>query len=240
MNYHDYEHDFMVPYSKCDYNGNIRLSEILGEAQNISMEHCETLGLNTEFYDKVNRAFLMAKISGKIHRYPVAGEVIRVYTKPFEPFGPQYPRVTRFYDKEGNLLIECDARWILIDTKTFKISRDPADKEFFPFDKGEKPVTFKQTPIEPLHKAEEVEIRYSMVDINDHLNNAVYADVMCDCIEKQLYSGKEIEEFQIYYHNEAPSGSKLIVNVGNKDNDYYFKGNLKDDVCCFEANVALK
>ena len=47
---------------------------------------------------------------------------------------------------------------------------------------------------------------YSRCDMNGHLNNTRYADIVCDAVPWQVWDSAQISDFIISYHREVPRG----------------------------------
>ena len=89
----------------CDMFYNMPLSYMLKEAQQISGEHCETLGIGNDYMKGIGKAFLLAKLKVDIARQPKGGEEITIKTVPYLPRMFAYPRFTYFMDQQGNTLV---------------------------------------------------------------------------------------------------------------------------------------
>ena len=47
-----------IEYSYCDWSNAMKLSYLLGEAQEVSMEHCDALGIGGDYFMSIHKAFL--------------------------------------------------------------------------------------------------------------------------------------------------------------------------------------
>ncbi len=200
-----YAKDYLVPYSYCDLKGRMTLCAILKEAQQISMEHCDHLGMGSNFMQKVNRAFLLAKIAVHVNRIPMGGEQLTLVTIPYIPVRAQYRRDTQILDQNGNLLVDVHSIWVLVDLSNRKIMAHPPEDmpvvaHFYNLQKVDD-IRFPKNA--QLEKKETVKVRFCHLDNNNHVNNAVYADMVLNALEDQLMAGKQLKKFSIIYHNEA-------------------------------------
>ena len=199
-----YAKDYLVPYSYCDLKGRMTLCAILKEAQQISMEHCDHLGMGSSFMQKVNRAFLLAKIAVSVNRMPQGGERVTLITVPYMPVRAQYKRDTQVLDQNGNILVAINSIWILVDLSTRKImAHKPEDMPIEQFYNIQKVDDIRFPKNAQLEKQETVKVRFCHLDNNNHVNNAVYADMVLNALEDQLMEDKHLKKFSIIYHNEA-------------------------------------
>lgn len=208
-----YGKDYLVPYSYCDITGRLTLCALLKEAQQISMEHCDQLGMGSSFMQKVNRAFLLAKIEVNINRMPRGGEQVSMVTIPYMPVRAQYKRDTQILDCNGILLVEVKSIWVLVDLSNRKIIAHPPEDMPFHFYSIQKVDDIRFPKNAQLEKQETVQVRFCHLDNNCHVNNAVYADMVLNALEDELMAGKQVKKFSIIYHNEAVYQDKIDLMV---------------------------
>ena len=228
-----------VEYSYCDWTNAMKLSYLLGEAQEVSMEHCDALGIGGDYFMRFHKAFLLAKLRGRIVRMPRGGEEVVITTRPNMPVRSQYRRITRFEDLQGNLLAELDSRWILVDMDTKRIVRRLPEGIQTPFAELAQLEDFRPALPEKMEPVEQVRVRYHMVDINRHLNNAVYGDLISNLLENRLFQGDTIRELSLFYHREAKPGDQLLLSIAQEGDVVHIRGEV-DGSRCFEASVTLE
>lgn len=235
-----FEKETRVQYSYCDSFNRMTLSYLLKEAQEISMQHCDQLGLSNAFLASLGKVFLLAKLHVTVHDMPKGGQIVRIATIPYLPVRLQYPRFTRVYDREGTLLVEVDSRWMLVDIESRRIVRRPPEDLPLPFPEIEGLGDFKFPKLsdEAFLPAGQVRVRYSMADTNRHLNNAVYADLACNQAEEELMAGKPVKSLSLFYHHEARFGEEMKLSSYREGDTFYLRGRLPEWLC-FEAVLAL-
>ncbi len=52
---------------------------------------------------------------------------------------------------------------------------------------------------------------YSRCDMNGHLNNTRYADIVCDAVPWEVWDTAQISDFIINYHREVPRGENFTL-----------------------------
>lgn len=233
-----------VAYYECDINSKMSLSSILKRIQQISMEHCDLLGLGGELFKNLNMAFMLAKLTLEIKRYPVPNEKILLVTTPADkPIRAQYKRTTVIMNEETEeILALVDARWVLCNLETGHIEREKPEELAFPKQNSE---SFELDMKMPKKEHTKVvtsckhTVRYSNMDTNRHLNNTVYAEIICNALPYEDMDKKEIKKLMISYKNQGLFGDEILVNVNSKedfDNTYFIKGDIQDKTC-FESYV---
>ena len=81
---------------------------------------------------------------------------------------------------------------------------------------------------------------YSLCDMNGHLNNTRYADIIFNLLPLEVIRTQTVEDFLIYYHKEIPLGQSFrVCRAQMEENKWFFSG-WHEDTCCFEANITMR
>lgn len=239
MENHSFTKRIRVEYCRCDLYNRMTPTYLLQEAQQISMEHCDALGLGNDYLRKIGKVFLLAKVYIKVSRMPMGGEQLVLKTIPYLPVKAQCQRLTQFFSEEGELLAQVDSRWIFVDVQTFRIFRKLPEEFAQYFSLPEEQPDIRVPKSEDMAFCRRQKVLYSQIDTNLHMNNSRYADLICDCLAEDLTSGKEFCEIMIHYHNQAKLNEEIIVYQKEANDGICFKGMIDDQVC-FESWVKLK
>lgn len=234
-----YQMNHGVEYAYCDRRGETRLSYLLAMAQQISMEHCDSVGAGGQYFYDRGMAFLLAKLRLEIPRSPQGGETLTLLTKPNLPLRAQYRRLTDYYDGQDTLCCHMDSRWVLVDIASRRMLRRMPEGLELPFLDAEEMEDFRPSLPKDLTLREEVTVRCSMLDINNHMNNTVYGDIITNLLEHRLMAGERIRTIEIYYHREALYGDKLSLWCGEDGNRFFVRANI-GEASCFEASGELE
>lgn len=232
-------------YYDCDANNLLKISAAMRYMQQTSSEHLETLDLSPVKLYNEHMVFLLTKMCIKVHRMPSVAEPLIVGTAATGIIGPRFVREFVIDSPTGERLLSSLSLWILVDPETRRILR-PAS---FPY-----PIPLQSTVINGaiddvsfpklLETGERpktgVEIRYSHLDTNSHVNNSVYADFVCDALPYDVFMGSELDTLVIGYQNEAKHGDFVEMTTSTlSDKEYYISGKCRD-TACFEALAILK
>ena len=80
---------------------------------------------------------------------------------------------------------------------------------------------------------------YSRCDRNGHMNNTVYADLICDALPLEVWRTHTVTDVILYYHKEVPMGeSTRLYRAAVGENRWYMAG-WQGDTCNFEAEITL-
>ena len=235
-----FEDHFTVLNSESDPWLRMTPGSILRRVQDISIAQCEAKGLNDEMYQKTGTTFLLAKLSLLVFRAPCAGEAIRLETRAYGMRRALYHRVTSLHGPGGEKLCEADSRWVLVNTNTRRIMRQPPEEFAHIYTDApgaeEHDLNFpKAGHLEPLAN---LTAAYTQCDSNGHLNNTKYADLVCNQLPLELLREGLPRRMLLGYHNEIPLGGCFLLSGSTTEPDsFLFSAEGENGVRHFECFV---
>lgn len=234
-----YTVSFTVPYPECDVNNRMRISNVMRHVQQMGGAHLDSLGLTYHRMAADGVVLLLAKEGMTINRLPVGGERIRIVTTPRKPKGATLLRDCTFYAEDGSVLLFVETTWVAADTVTHRIVR-PGDLSYdiIPsLEEKDYTVTGLRVRLpETAQVVGERVVRFSDIDCNRHLNNAVYGDIVYDFLPVEVVEKKEPKTFFMHFQHEAGLGECLTVRVGQTaECGYVVTGTKAGGDSCFTA-----
>lgn len=235
--------DLRVTDPECDYHNRMKLSDILRHMQEISGEHLYELGLPYERLYGMGQVFLLSKIWLDVKRRPASGETLRWVTEPYAPVGAQFVRCNDVVDADGEIILHSDTLWMLVDPRTRSILRPNSFGAPLPLKK-----TFDRAGLqrfrvarpEGLEPAGTRTVYYSDLDVNRHMNNAIYADVVCDFLPDDVLEKSEPAGLFLHFQSEAVLHAPLSVSYTRTgDGDWFLAADLPEGKC-FEALLKME
>lgn len=233
------EKQIRIGYTQGDMHGNLTMGNALRIVQQITMEHCDELGYGSKELLAMNRAFVLARLQIDVQRLPVQGEWVKVVTMAYGPKRLVYQRVTEIRTPEDEVLLSVDSRWTLLDTTTWRITRDTVEglvEKMLPVQDCDE---IRMPKVEFAQEKPPVNVRYSMLDINGHVNNAVYADWTADALAEELISGKKFKRLLLHYNREARIGAEVKMQYACEGGVHYLRGEHEGGQC-FAAAAELE
>ncbi|MCL2068489.1 MAG: thioesterase [Oscillospiraceae bacterium] len=233
-------------YHDCDVQNRLKISAAMRYMQQVSSEQMEVWGIPAEKLLRENMVFVLSRSCIKINRMPDVSERLLLGTAPTAVKGARFVREFAIDSERGERLISAVTLWILIDPESRRILR-PAS---FPYEMRlassfvgghVEDVAMPKLPVpEGQRELREVDIRYSHLDCNHHVNNSVYADFICDMLPYEELIDRGIDTLAISFQNEVRMGGKLLIERSAiSAGEYYLNGKC-GDTACFEALVKLK
>ena len=225
-----------------DHHGNAKPGALLRYGQQIATMHAEAAGLNDELYAATHTAYVLAKLALHIDRTPRVDETLTVITRPERCKRAVNKRITFFYDEAGQQVAVLDSRWVLIDTDKRLILRKHPEAfndcwaEDVPF---ELPMKMVKAAPEDCAPAGEYTATYSRCDMNGHMNNTRYVDILCDALPWNVWDEGEVRDLKVYYHREVPRGASFaLLQAQTGEKQYYFCGQ-REEKAAFEASITF-
>ncbi len=232
-----YDYKFKVGTFDVGLGSKIRLSSILKYQMEAGERHLtDYFGLDYNTLKSQNNVFVIVNLIVKVYRSPVSGENITLTTWSKEVKGLKFFRAYKWFDENGELLIESISCCVLVDAKEHKLLKP--DVLGFDFPTGDREISIQNPKklrlSKELTEAGKREIYFSMLDSNEHLNNAFYADFAVDFIEKEL--AENIKEFSIDFVKEAKCGEEIIIETAEENGTSFIHGKVGDNTC-FRAEI---
>ena len=223
-----YTQNYKIYQNDVDFRQMATLGTLLRYSQQIATEDAERCGITSELYASTHTAYVLAKLALHITR-----TLHRAVNRRF----------TTFCDAQGREEVCVDSRWVLIDTDKRMILRK--HPEGFPttgwVDKLDRELPIKLTKVKR-EDCEELGTHravYSRCDRNGHMNNTVYADLICDALPLEVWRTHTVTDVILYYHKEVPMGeSTRLYRAAVGENRWYMAG-WQGDTCNFEAEITL-
>ena len=136
------------------------------------------------------------------------------------------------------LICEANSVWALLDTREKRLVRSNEITLNYSIDKPidlENPVKFRIPQELPLSLVGEYTIRYYDTDVNWHMNNTNYPNMLLNALPNP--ENKLIKSFAISYLNEAKVGDYLKLYLGKTDGKYYMRSIHEDGRINVEAEI---
>ena len=230
-----------VPFYDCDMRGRLKVSPALRYIQQAATDQLDGMGLTHPALKSEGVVFVLAALALVVRRMPRAGETLLISTCPVATAGAQMLRETAVEEAEsGEALLECQTAWAIIDPESGRLLRPSAFRHELPRLEGWSP-TVNPAKIripDGVDPAGERAVRFSDLDLNDHMNNTVYADILTDCFPEQMRE-REIGTLLLRYRSQARLGEVMALSTGRKDGVFWASAAIEGRRC-FEGSVTFR
>ena len=209
------QRDYRLRWMDFDRYGRLQPAAVLDLFQDMAVLHAEELGIGRDAMLERNVVWVVVRTKMEIVRQPSHFQVVTVRTWPHSLSKFSFIRDFALCDEDGELLAKASQEWVLMDVTTRKFASakdsytgptDFCEERMFPkkarkapsFDEGNRPVV-------------QVVPGYTDIDVNGHVNNAMYADYIVNA-----YSPGEddcIKTLQIDYRYEVLPNEPLALHT---------------------------
>ena len=237
-----YEETILLRSCNCDLTGHWRPSSILEIMQEAAGAHSLLLGCGREDLLKQNTVWVLSRCELHMDRYPSSGEKITVSTFPMPNRIYFFPRYYVFTDERGEVIGKAGTLWLLFDVQTRHMLAPGAVAHLIP-DNRDLSVPMHLPATVGVLQGEEFVSEYHPVytdlDMNGHVNNTRYADLLCNQLGIDLMTRFEPETLLINYNREILPDQVLTLHRVLRNNEYRLFGRV-GDASAFEIGGTLR
>jgi len=214
-----FSREYSICSYECDAKGTLRLVSLMNMFQDAADTHAEILGVGIEHCIEHGLAWFGSNYHIKIFRMPSWHEKMQIITWPSQEKKIGAVRDFEVVDESGKVVIVASSQWILIDfakkrplslrenLPDYEVVEERSLETSFPrIDLPEK-VTFRKS----------FAVRYDDIDVNGHVNNAVYPLWATEAMEKKFRLENRPSEIEIAFKKETLYGD--VVNVSTQVDD---------------------
>ena len=227
----------LVESTMVDSHRKLKLPSIFGLFQDVATADAEAIGYGHDVTSDVGKLWVFTRVYIEIKAYPDYLSQTNITTYPNPSRGFAFPRQAVFKDNEGNEQLRISSLWALIDAQSRRLIFHPGLPEVETCQKEgelEQPgriatdnATFRYSR----------HIRNSDIDLNGHLNNTRYVEMIVDIHPSSYYLEHPISSLLIHYETEVAEGETIDIYCNEKAT--YIRGQC-DDRICFEANLTYR
>lgn len=220
--------NFNIRSYETDANKKATLPTISGYLQETAFKHASLLEFSVSDLLKKNVFWVLSRLMISIERYPDWGEdiVVETWSPGVDPLYAH--REFRILDNKNNTIGKASSSWILVNMKTNRPESTSlvfhSDNIFHRervFDNELK----KIQKFEDLEYSHKINIRYSDLDFNRHVNNIKYLDWLIDSVPVEIRRDHIIHNIEINYLLAAAFGDVVISEIKMSD-PFIFNHNL--------------
>lgn len=242
MSMKTYREDFLIRTCDCDFMGEWRPSAILTAMQEIAGMHSHLLGCGREALIQRNIVWVLTRSEVRMQKPAKVGDTVTAETFPAPLRRWFFPRYYVFRNQHGETLGCASTLWVLMDFTERKMV-PPAEVG------AELPDNSDLTPPMGLPGAAEIPEGgsentltrlpvYFDLDVNQHVNNARYADWACDALGIDAMRQRRLSSFRINYEAEIRPEMEMQLHLTRREDAFYLSG-MHGDVRHFEMDGVL-
>ena len=226
-----------VDIHHCDASGNLKASAMLKFMQECSTLQLENSSISQKKLVEAGKSYVLCRLNMSVYQPVHVYDEIEIATWPSESRGLS---LIRCYQArlDGNIVAEAITVWGIIDIETrhlCRVSEFTLDIETEPALELDSPTRIHIPNDLNLSLVGERTIVYSDLDLNGHMNNTNYPDMLCDFIPDM--HNKRILMLGINYVSEVVGSEVLKVYLAHNDGQYYIRTVRQDGTTNCEAII---
>ena len=200
----------------------LKPSGVLNLFQDAACAHAEKLGVGFKAMLENNLYWVLLSVRYEVRAFPEKRQEVVVETWPSHTAGPLYGREYEIRDAAGRLLIIGESSWATIradSRKTALVRHIYGEDASFPDRKvfADKPA---RLPVPEIESTAQTVCRYTELDGNEHINNAVYPDYLWNALKPE----QSPRRFMIEYHKELREGDTVDLAFDIEENGVLTEG----------------
>lgn len=232
-----YKKNFTVKSYEADINLKLKINCLLQWFSDISWEHANNLGLGFESLSTHKLHWALVGYNIFIYDLPKWKDNVIIETWTSGISGLQYGREYKLLDLEHNCLAAASSSWIIFDED---LSRPVTSELAQVLDLKQIPKAtedgyIKLRPFKDCIFYKELRAEYTDIDLNRHVNNAVYMRWIED-IYKEI-TEKSIKSIKIQYIDEVKLHQKLKFHYSYDSFLFRLEAMSADNKCCMRAEI---
>jgi acyl-ACP thioesterase len=217
--------EFTISSFDVDAKKQTSMQAISRYLQEIATLHADTLKFGFHDMMKQMRGWLLTQMIIKIERFPLIHEKISVTTWSNGTDGRYATRDFKIADAEGGSIAFASSSWLVVDLIDRKICRldeyfNEEDFKSINWAVGRK--AGRVRPFKDADEETEVTARYSDLDINGHMNNVKYLELILDMFQTDFRMSYDIHEIEMNFLKETTEGDVLgnMLKCVEKEKEY--------------------
>ena len=206
-----FKKEFPVRYHELDYHGNVRPVTLLNYVQDAAGMHAARLGVSVADLRVHGLTWVISRIHLVVERYPRAGEGVLVHTWPATRQGLFSCREFELFDGQGQITGRVTTSWAVLNVASRRAVKLEGNLPPYPLlPRRAIDDDFPHLPQlpEPLPVGLPFRVLRSDLDINQHVNNAVFVGWALEAVSDEVAVGSLVE-LEISFRAEALYGETI-------------------------------
>lgn len=188
--------------------GRLRVDALMGLLQETANAHTTACHIGVRELMARSRTWILSRYRLQIDRLPLMGEIVQAHTwaSGFESHFTL--RDFEVLDDTGRAIARATSSWVILDLKTHApIAPEEIVEGQLIVDKRAIGDPFhKMPPLEESSRAIELRVQERDLDINGHVNHAVYPQWAFEAISSEMRRGLRLCDVEASYRGEAFQG----------------------------------
>ncbi len=237
-----YTESFVVQSYQCDRYEYLRPIMLMNFLQRAAEAHAEKLGAGRTYCAEHGIAWVVTHSFIDIIEMPRYDQEITIITWPSYHNGLRAYRDYEIRGADGRLMIRATGQWVLINLESRRLLRLDSLENWGSIDERAWLRDFDKAPNFDVEKIHTMKCRFDDIDVNQHINNAVYAVWATESVGFEFRNTHTLTGIEIYFEHEInPTTPDVQIHVKLEPSKSYHKIMTGDTqhatvICHWKAN----
>lgn len=212
--------DYHIRSYECDRNNNLRILTLMNIFQDIAVVSADELGFGLNFCIKNGMTWVGSNYVLNIARLPKIDENIKITSWPSARNKLSAYREFEMFGEGGESIIKASSQWLLLDVakrRPISVVDNMPVKEVI----EERAVNTDFPKMNELQRCDfqyKFRVRFDDIDINKHINNAVYILWATESVEPDFRLNHNPKTISVNFRKEGYMGEKIMVKTQMEGN----------------------
>ncbi len=210
--------------------------------QDSASRHAEMLGVGHAALEKHDLTFMLSRLAIRLHNAaPQGGEAFTLETWPRSVERLLTTRDFIGRNNRGEVFLQASTSWLIVNTQKMKIVRPGGLLEHLELHRAAAMERGLPEPtwLEEALYSDERHVRFSDLDINQHVNNTRYTDWICDALAVSVGTQFRVLELAVSFISQLRHGESVKISVASLDDDsFVVQGKTERKIFAARARVA--
>ncbi len=212
-----WSHNFRISSYQVDRKGNLTLYALAGIFQEAAREHSRLLKFGYEDMIKYDWIWVLYRLKTRIFKIPHWEENILLQSWMVRRTRFVSRRDFEIFREGGERVVAAVSEWALVDVNTKKpVLLDKIDEgraPFIPKKMALEKAPDRIPPVKNTISQSNYTVRYSDIDMNDHMNNMQYLRIILDSYSWEWLNSHSAEIINVNFKTESKINDELVINT---------------------------
>ncbi len=211
-----YKESFKVHTYEVDIHNRLTIHALCQFLQEAASNHASLLGFGVEFLLKNKRTWVLSRLAVEIEDFIPLGETITIKTWPADTEKLFFIRDFEIANSDGKIIGSATSYWIFLDTekrRPIHPSKNEIVYDYKDIQRGFNRSLDKLPSLESLLSSMIFHVRYSDLDLNNHVNNIKYIEWGMEGVDPDYRKINIPFSLEINFLSEAKYGDEVNLSM---------------------------
>jgi medium-chain acyl-[acyl-carrier-protein] hydrolase len=212
--------NFQITSADTDFSKTLKPSALINMLIQAAWHHAEILEFGVDMMHRENLIWMLSRIQTRIFLHPFWNDNLSIITWPKGVRKLFYLRDFEVYDSLNRLVAQTTSEWILIDVKAKRPKLYNPENNIFNQNKDKHALKDAVSVLDEINTDAESfsnQVKYSDIDLNQHLTTTRYIDWMMDTFSMDFHNTNKCKALILNFIREVPYNEKVDIHR-RKDN----------------------